>query len=109
MAADLTDETQAVLDALPIAVTAGRAVRDDAAYVKDIEIVYVNAEAERATGVPRTHQVGVRLGETIEGFRDSELYQVLLGVIQTGDPATYETPWWRGARGTGTFLARGVR
>src|SRR4051795_5222915 len=109
MAADLTDETRAVLDALPIAVTAGRAIRDEAAYVRDIEIVFVNSEAERATGVPRARQEGVRLGETIEGFRDSELYRVLLGLIQTGEPATYETPWWRGGRGTGIFTARGVR
>src|SRR4051794_4982688 len=109
MAADLTDETRAVLDALPLAVTAGRAVRDQSAYLQDIEIVFVNAEAERATGVPRAQQLGVRLGDTIEGFRESELYQVMLHLIQTGEPVTYETPWWRGKRGTGTFLARGVR
>jgi len=109
MAADLTDETRAVLDALPTAVVAGRAVRDDAAYVLDVETVFVNAAAEAATGVPRSQQVGVRLGETVEGFRDSEVYQVLLGIIQTGEPATYETPWWRGDRGKGVFVARGVR
>jgi len=109
MAVDLTDETRAVLDALPIAVVAGRAVRDKSAYVVDVETVFVNAAAEEATGVPRERQVGARLGETVQGFRDSELYQVLLGVIQTGEPATYETPWWRGERGTGIFAARGVR
>lgn len=109
MAAELTDETRAVLDALPIAVVAGRTVRDAAAYVLDVETIFVNTAAEEATGVPRARQVGARLGETVEGFRESEVYQVLLGIIQTGEPATYETPWWRGARGKGIFLARGVR
>ena len=109
MAAELTDETRAVLDALPIAVVAGRAVRDESAYVIDVETVFVNLAAEAATGVPRADQEGVRLGDTVQGFRDSELYQVLLRIIQTGEPATYETPWWRGPRGTGIFSAQGVR
>jgi PAS domain S-box-containing protein len=106
---DFDSETRAVLEALPTAVTAGAAVRDAAGRIVDFQTVYVNAEAERATGVPRDQQVGLRLCETIPGFAESELFAKLVRLIQTGRSTAYETPWWRGERGIGTFLAQGAR
>src|SRR5258708_4057927 len=83
-----------------------RAVRDEAGRIADLQIVYVNAEAERATGVPREAQVGVRLREAVRGFDESELFAKLARLIETGQPTGgYETPWWRGDRGAGIFLA----
>src|SRR5881394_1043440 len=97
---DLSAETRTVLDALPVAITAGAAIRDDAGRIVDLQTVFVNREAERATGVPREHQVGVRLCEAIPGFAESELFAKLARLIETGRATGgYETPWWRGDRG----------
>jgi len=103
-------ETRAVLDALPVAITAGAAIRDEAGRIVDVQTVFVNREAERATGVAREHQVGVRFCETIPGFADSELFSKLVRLIHTGRPTGgYETPWWRGDRGMGIFHAEAAR
>ena len=104
-------ETRAVLDTLPVAITAGAAIRDESGAIVDLQVTYVNPEAERLTGVPRERQVGIRLCETIDGFRQSELFRRLVRLIETGriSPGGYETPWWRGARGLGTFIAQGAR
>jgi PAS domain S-box-containing protein len=107
---DLNSETRAVLDALPVPVTAGAAVRDDAGRIVDFQTVYVNGAAERATGVSREQQVGIRLCMAIPGFGDSELFAKLVALVETGRiTGGYETPWWRGDRGNGTFLAEGTR
>ena len=77
-------DMEAVLDALPVAIMAGAAVRDDAGGVADLQTVYINPEAERATGVPRAAQVGVRLCEAVPGFVESELFAKLVRLIETG-------------------------
>src|SRR5439155_1106954 len=46
---DLTDETRAVLDALPVAISAGAAIRDAAGRIVDLRTIFVNAAAERDT------------------------------------------------------------
>src|SRR2546423_11882572 len=106
---DFDAETRSVLDAVPVAITAGSAIRDDGGRIVDLQTLFVNAEAERATGVPREQQVGIRLCEAIPGFRESELFAKLVRLIETGRSTGYETPWWRGDRGTGVFLAEGAR
>jgi PAS domain S-box-containing protein len=107
---DLTTETRAVLETLPVAITAGAAVRDETGRIVDLLTVYVNAEAERATGVPREQQVGIRLCETVPGFRESELFAKLVRLVETGRiSGGYETPWWRGDRGMGIFHAEATR
>src|SRR5439155_16176070 len=107
---DLTDETRAVLDALPVAISAGAAIRDAAGRIVDLRTIFVNAAAERVTGVPRERLVGVRLGEAVQGFTKSELFARVVRLIETGrGTGGYETPWWRGEDDVGVFLAEGVR
>src|SRR4051812_7783303 len=107
---DFGTETCAVLDALPVAVTAGAAVRDEAGRVVDFRTVYVNAAAEHATGVPREQQVGILLCDAVPGFAQSELFGRLVRLVETGRmTGGYETPWWRGDRGAGIFVAEGAR
>ena len=109
-ATDLTDATRAVLDALPVAISVGCAIRDEAGGIVDLQTIFVNAAAERVTGVGRERLVGVRLGEAVGGFTDSELFALVVNLIETGQgTGGYETPWWRGEDDVGVFLAEGVR
>ncbi|HEY3019754.1 MAG TPA: PAS domain-containing protein [Solirubrobacteraceae bacterium] len=109
-ALDLTDETRAVLDALPVAISAGVAVRDAAGRIIDLQTILVNAAAERVTGVPRERLVGARIGEAVPGFAESELFARVVRLIETGEgTGGYETPWWRGEDDVGVFLVEGVR
>src|SRR5439155_18161996 len=109
-ATDLTDATRAVLDALPVAISVGCAIRDDAGRIVDLQTIFVNAAAERVTGLGGARLVGVRLGEAVGGFTDSELFALVVNLIETGQgTGGYETPWWRGEDDVGVFFAEGVR
>src|SRR2546423_1355176 len=88
---DLTDETRAVLDALPVAISAGAAIRDAAGRIVDLRTIFVNAAAERVTGVPRERLVGVRLGEAVQGFTESELFARVVRLIETGGRSRWKS------------------
>ncbi len=79
---------QSVFDTSLIIMMVLRAVRDEAGTVQDFRIVMGNRELARETG--RTDLVGKLYSQEYPGVRRTRIYELMLGVLETGEPAGLE-------------------
>jgi signal transduction histidine kinase len=79
---------QSVFDTSLVQMSVMKAVRDPEGRITDFRILLTNAELERETG--RTDLVGKYYAEEYPGVRNSGLFDVLLKVMETGEPQRIE-------------------
>jgi two-component system NarL family sensor kinase len=79
---------QSVFDTSLISMSVLKAVRDEGGAVLDFRIVMANKELERETG--RTDLEGKLYSEEYPGIKRTSLYDLMLGVLETGEPAGLE-------------------
>jgi PAS domain S-box-containing protein len=79
---------QSVFDTSLISMSVLKAVRGEGGAVLDFRIVMANEELERETG--RTDLEGKLYSEQYPGIKLTGLYELMLGVLETGEPAGLE-------------------
>jgi PAS domain S-box-containing protein len=79
---------QSVFDTSLISMSVLKAVRDEGGAVQDFRIVMANEELARETG--RTDLEGKLYSEEYPGIKLTGLYELMLGVLETGEPAGLE-------------------
>jgi PAS domain S-box-containing protein len=93
---------QSVFDTSLISMSVLKAVRDEAGTLQDFRIIMANKELERETG--RSDLVGKRYSQEYPGIKLTGLYDLMRGVLETGEPAGLEyyyayegfTKWYTG-------------
>jgi PAS domain S-box-containing protein len=79
---------QSVFDTSLISMSVLKAVRDEAGTLQDFHIIMANKELERETG--RSDLVGKRYSQEYPGIKLTGLYNLMRGVLETGEPAGLE-------------------
>ncbi len=79
---------QSVFDTSLIGVALHQAVRDEMGNIRDFRIMLVNKEVERVAG--RTDLIGKLYSEEFPGIRIIGLFDVMLKVMETGQPGQLE-------------------
>jgi PAS domain S-box-containing protein len=79
---------QSVFDTSLISMSVQRAVRDADGTIQDFHIIIANKELEKETG--RTDLVGKLYAQEYPGIKLTGLYDLMLGVMATGEPAGLE-------------------
>ncbi|MGY2134912.1 PAS domain S-box protein [Hymenobacter sp. HD11105] len=79
---------QSVFDTSLISLSVLKAVRDEAGVVRDFRIALANKELGKETG--RHDLVGKLYTEEFPGIKLTALYELMLGVLETGEPAGLE-------------------
>jgi signal transduction histidine kinase len=79
---------QSVFDTSLISMSVLKAVRDEDGAVLDFRLAMVNRELENETG--RTDLAGRLYSEEYPGIKLTGLYELMLGVLETGEPAELE-------------------
>jgi PAS domain S-box-containing protein len=85
---DSQELLQSVFDTSLISMSVLEAVRDEAGVLQDFRIVMANKELERETGRPDL--VGRLYSQEYPGIKQTGLYDLMLGVLETGEPAGLE-------------------
>ena len=67
-------------------------VRDNSGRIVDFRIQYVNANAEKLTGHPRTELVGQSLCKAMPILKATSLFDRCCKVVETGEPLNQEYP-----------------
>jgi hypothetical protein len=80
------DRFRAALDAMIDHVAIGRAVRDRDGRILDFEIVHVNAGSRDGAGRGPEQMVGGLVCEMYPAWRDSGMFELFAGVVETGEP-----------------------
>jgi PAS domain S-box-containing protein len=84
---------EAITRSLNDAVAVWSAVRDDTGAVVDFRYEFVNASAERLTGLSAAELVGTRVLERFPQRREQGIFDRYLEVLASGEPLTIEIPW----------------
>ena len=80
------DPLWAALDAVPDPVSVTTAVRHPGGWIADFRIEYVNLAACRWAGLERTAMVGELVSDILPTMESSGLFDILVGVVETGEP-----------------------
>lgn len=79
-----------ILDELPVSVSISTAVRDDSGEIVDFRTEYVNRRSAEVSGIPPEEQIGRLASEMLPNFRELELFQDTVRVVETGVPMVRE-------------------
>lgn len=82
------DQLQSILDTTLIQMSILEAVRDEHGQISDLRIILVNRELERETG--RKDLVGKYYCQEYPGIRKTEIYQLIVQTIETGQSSQIE-------------------
>lgn len=110
----IEDQLLARLDAVSEPLTIATAIRDRDGRLLDFRVEFVNQAAADWAGVPREQMIGRIAGELLPEFRSGGFFDILLEVVETGEP--YSSPDARmddtvtgGAWVGGIYAARVIR
>ncbi|HKG07836.1 MAG TPA: PAS domain-containing protein [Pedobacter sp.] len=89
---DSRDQLQSIFDTTLMQMSILRAERDPEGQITDLVIQFVNREVEKETG--RRDLVGKRYAQEYPGIRETDLFDLIVQTIETGEPqqAEYHYP-----------------
>ena len=96
---------EALLDGLAIY----SSIRDERGEIVDFRCEYANAAVTKNGGPPPDEQVGRTMRETFPRVVETGLFASHVRVVETGEPAILDVPWYEDAGATGAFEIRTAR
>jgi signal transduction histidine kinase len=96
---------EAMLDGLAIY----SSIRDARGEIVDLRCEYANQAAVANGGLAPDAQVGRTMRETFPGIVESGLFAAHVRVVETGEPAIMDVPWYEDAGAAGAFELRTAR
>jgi PAS domain-containing protein len=84
------DIWRSVLDELPVAVSISTAIRDGSGAIVDFRTEYVNHRSSEVSGIPAAEQIGRLASEMLPNFREMQLFEDTVRVVETGESMVRE-------------------
>ena len=101
--ASTTDKASALV-ALPIPLFIFKAVRDPDGTVVELTYTFLNEAASRLYGMQVDEVLGHGLCELFPSVRELGLWDIYLGVIDSGSPKSFDVPYFNDNGVEGSFL-----